>query len=153
MASYIYVRYSHLCCSLYVLQKASDGRQEQEGFQRTYRRLLAYIRPNIASSLKAMAIDFRWWLLSHTKRPLKEANLILHLDSLTEVIKLARTTPKLSFFCIMWLALNIVAELGLSILGLTFLVDLQSTLAITRNGTGQTPNLSQIYPELNSTAN
>jgi hypothetical protein len=64
---------------------------------------------NIASSLKAMAVDFRWWLLSHKKRPLKEVNLILHLDSLTEVIKLAWTTPKLSLLCIMWLALNIVS--------------------------------------------
>lgn len=64
---------------------------------------------NIASSLKAMAVDFRWWLLSHKKRPLKEVNLILHLDSLTEVIKLAWATPKLSLLCIMWLALNIVS--------------------------------------------
>jgi hypothetical protein len=64
---------------------------------------------NIASSLKAMAVDFRWWLLSHKKRPLKEVNLILHLDSLTEVIKLACVSPKLSFLCITWLALNLVS--------------------------------------------
>lgn len=64
---------------------------------------------NIASSLKAMAVDFRWWLLSHKKRPLKEVNIILHLDSLTDVMKLAWVTPKLSFLCFIWLALNIVS--------------------------------------------
>jgi len=64
---------------------------------------------NIASSLKAMAVDFRWWLLSHKKRSLKEVNLILHLDSLTEVSKLALTAPSLSLLCAGWLALNIVS--------------------------------------------
>ena len=46
-----------------------------------------------------------------------------------------------------------VAQVGLAILGLTFSVDSQSTIATTRNGTVQTPDLSQIYPELHSTAN
>ncbi|KAH6714745.1 hypothetical protein BKA61DRAFT_517997, partial [Leptodontidium sp. MPI-SDFR-AT-0119] len=108
---------------------------------------------NIANSLKGMAVDFRWWLLAHKKRPLREVNLILQLDSLTEVIKLACVSPKLSFLCIMWLALNLVAQVGLAILGLTFSVESQSTVATTRNGTVQTPDLSQIYPELNSTTN
>jgi hypothetical protein len=56
-----------------------------------------------------MAVDFRWWLLSHKKRPLKEVNIILHLDSLTEVMKLALATPTLSFLCIIWIALNVVS--------------------------------------------
>ncbi|KAH9204572.1 hypothetical protein DL95DRAFT_319204 [Leptodontidium sp. 2 PMI_412] len=73
---------------------------------------------NIANSLKGMAVDFRWWLLAHKKRPLRE-----------------------------------VAQVGLAILGLTFSVESQSTVATTRNGTVQTPDLSQIYPELNSTTN
>jgi hypothetical protein len=46
-----------------------------------------------------------------------------------------------------------VAQVGLAILGLTFSVESQSTIATTRNGTVQTPDLSQIYPELNSTTN
>lgn len=46
-----------------------------------------------------------------------------------------------------------VAQVGLAILGLTFSVDSQSTIATTRNGTVQTPDLSQLYPELNSFAN
>ncbi len=46
-----------------------------------------------------------------------------------------------------------VALVGLAILGLTFSVDSQSTIASTTNGIIQTPDLSQIYPELNSTAN
>jgi hypothetical protein len=64
---------------------------------------------NLASSLKHMAIDMRWWLLSLTKRNLREVDLILHLDSLTEVIKLAFVAPRLAPACFSWLLLNIVS--------------------------------------------
>jgi hypothetical protein len=63
---------------------------------------------NLASSLKAMATDIRWWILSLKRRKLREVDLILHLDSLTEVFKLAFIAPKLAPACISWLFLNIV---------------------------------------------
>jgi hypothetical protein len=64
---------------------------------------------NLASSLKQMAVDVRWWVLSLTKRNLREVDLILHLDSLTEVTKLAFVAPRLAPACFSWLLLNIVS--------------------------------------------
>jgi hypothetical protein len=64
---------------------------------------------NLASSLKEMAVDMRWWVLSLTKRNLREVDLILHLDSLTEVTKLAFVAPRLAPACFSWLLLNIVS--------------------------------------------
>lgn len=66
---------------------------------------------NLASSLKQMVVDMRWWILSLTKRNLREVDLILHLDSLTEVTKLAFVAPRLAPACFSWLLLNIVSAL------------------------------------------
>lgn len=66
---------------------------------------------NLASSLKQMAVDVRWWVLSLIKRNLREVDLILHLDSLTEVTKLAFVAPRLAPACFSWLLLNIVSTL------------------------------------------
>jgi hypothetical protein len=72
---------------------------------------------NLASSLKQMATDMRWWVLSLSKRNLREVDLILHLDGLTEVTKLAFVAPRLAPACFSWLLLNIVS---LSFLKRTF---------------------------------
>src|SRR5271156_3272099 len=72
---------------------------------------------NLASSLKQMAVDIRWWVLSLGKRNLREVDLILHLDGLTEVTKLAFVAPRLAPACFSWLLLNIVS---LSFLKRTF---------------------------------
>lgn len=66
---------------------------------------------NLASSLKQMAVDVRWWVLSLTKRSLREVDLILHLDGLTQVTKLAFVAPRLAPACFAWLLLNIVSTL------------------------------------------
>lgn len=63
---------------------------------------------NLASSLKSMATDMRWWILSLKRRKLREVDLILHLDSLTEVFKLAFVAPRLAPACFSWLLLNVV---------------------------------------------
>jgi hypothetical protein len=68
---------------------------------------------NLASSLKQMAVDVRWWILSLANRNLREVDLILHLDSLTEVTKLAFVAPRLAPACFSWLLLNIVSQLFL----------------------------------------
>lgn len=65
---------------------------------------------NLASSLKQMAVDVRWWILSLTRRNLREVDLILHLDGLTEVTKLAFVAPRLAPACFSWLLLNIVSH-------------------------------------------
>lgn len=65
---------------------------------------------NLASSFKQMAVDARWWVLSLTSRSLREVDLILHLDGLTEVFKLAFVAPRLAPACFSWLLLNIVSQ-------------------------------------------
>jgi uncharacterized membrane protein YidH (DUF202 family) len=67
---------------------------------------------NVTSSLKAMTINIRWWLLSLRKRSLREVDLILHLDSLFSMTKLAFAAPSLAPLCIFWLLLNLVRSLS-----------------------------------------
>lgn len=77
---------------------------------------------NIVSSLKAIVLDLRWWILSIERRPLREVNIILHCDSMTELLKLVYVAPRRStvFASLIWVSLNLLAQAGISVLGLTF---------------------------------
>lgn len=63
---------------------------------------------NVTSSLKAMATNMRWYILSRRKRSLREVDLILHLDSLFAIMKLGYVAPRFAPLCFIWLLLNLV---------------------------------------------
>ena len=87
---------------------------------------------NIASSLKAVALDLRWWVLSMKRRSSQEVcvvesnrtdesigvlpaipyqvDLILHCDSMTELLRLVCVTPRPTtvIACLSWISLNLV---------------------------------------------
>ncbi|MCJ1479828.1 hypothetical protein MMC13_008514 [Lambiella insularis] len=78
---------------------------------------------NIASSFKNVAIDTRWWFLSRKRRPLKEIDMILNNNSLTTLSELAAGSikrPTIMLVCLLWITINIAAQAGVAMLGLTY---------------------------------
>ncbi|KAK3171024.1 hypothetical protein OEA41_003108 [Lepraria neglecta] len=71
---------------------------------------------NIASSLKEIALDFRWWILGYRRRPSQEVEFILHCDSMTDLLKMMWTVPRLGTIaaCMTWLAINMLAQTGIA---------------------------------------
>lgn len=65
---------------------------------------------NIASSLKAMAQDIRWWVLSKRMWTLQEMDLILHGDSLAHLVRLGMVSSHVGIRVgvVFWLLINIV---------------------------------------------
>jgi hypothetical protein len=67
---------------------------------------------NYASSMKSMAIDARWKILSKEPHTAREVDLILGCDSMEKVSALAWTSKKkfaTLLCCLIWLLLNIVS--------------------------------------------
>jgi hypothetical protein len=103
---------------------------------------------NIGSSLKAMAGDVKWWVLSLKRRPLKEVDLILRLDSLTCVFKLIFVAPRMAPMCVAWILLNLIGQIGLALLGLTYSPDSLTDRALIKpNGNLTVPDMSTVYTE------
>lgn len=65
---------------------------------------------NIASSLKAMAQNIRWWVLSRRMWTLQEMDLILHGESLAHLVRLGIVSSHVGIrvAVVFWLMLNIV---------------------------------------------
>lgn len=67
---------------------------------------------NIASSLREMALEMRWWILSRRKRSLYEVDLILNSDSPYHLFKLVMTSPRVNVILgvLLWILLNLVGS-------------------------------------------
>ncbi|TVY45833.1 hypothetical protein LSUB1_G000091 [Lachnellula subtilissima] len=105
---------------------------------------------NIASSFKDMALNMRWPILSSRKRSLEEIDLILHADSMTKLGKLAFTakSPAVILTCLSWLLINILAQAGVAVLGLTYSwdTDYSAVLKSDHPGNISVPNMDHFYP-------
>lgn len=101
---------------------------------------------NIQRSLKALAIDMRWWILSRKARPLREVDLILQCESLTHVFQLAVIAPRPKVLLAVgsWLLLNIASQVGIATLGLIYSTNDANYLALLRPGFVTIPDLSTI---------
>ncbi|PVH72023.1 hypothetical protein DL98DRAFT_553373 [Cadophora sp. DSE1049] len=101
---------------------------------------------SIASGLKAMALEVRWWILSRQKRSLREVDLILHSDSPSQVFMLALVAPRLKVIAgvVMWLLLNIASQIGVATLGLTYSIDTNNDFALTHPGNVSLANMTGI---------
>lgn len=65
---------------------------------------------NIASSLKAMTQDIKWWVFSRCTWTLQEMDLILHGESLAHLVRLGMVSSHVGIrvAVVFWLLLNIV---------------------------------------------
>jgi hypothetical protein len=110
---------------------------------------------NIASSFKEMALNLRWWILSRSKRNLNEVDLILRCDSLTSLVKfvLKVRTPLSILFCLLWLLLNILAQVGIAMLSLTYGIEPDPNTALQFPGNVSIPDMSSFIPGMNASYN
>ncbi|KJZ76837.1 hypothetical protein HIM_03714 [Hirsutella minnesotensis 3608] len=101
---------------------------------------------NIASSLKGMVSETRWWLLSLRPTSPREADLILQSENLSRMILLGLNTSRFSIklFVSFWLLVNLAAQIALATLGLTYNVNPSDKFALTRPGLVSVPDMSEI---------
>jgi hypothetical protein len=86
---------------------------------------------NLAGSLKDYALMARWRFLAMKARPIREADLLMHCESLRKVLKLLWTARPSSGWgisttqlgCIVWLSINLALSVLVALLGLTYNID------------------------------
>ncbi|RVX71420.1 hypothetical protein B0A52_04992 [Exophiala mesophila] len=98
--------------------------------------LSMFLGNNLTSSFREMAMLLRWRILSTTYRGLNEFDLIMHCESLRKVVRLAyvaRTKGQAWFWlnktqmlCLTWIAVNVVLQVLVALLGLTYNLDTSS---------------------------
>ncbi|PHH87981.1 hypothetical protein CDD83_8156 [Cordyceps sp. RAO-2017] len=100
---------------------------------------------NIASSLKAMVSELRWWLLSLDGCSPREADLILQSDHLSRLMQLGCTSRrfKVRLFVVVWLLVNLASQVSLATLGLSYNIN-GSQIAVTAPGAVSIPDMSNI---------
>lgn len=88
---------------------------------------------NLTSSFREMALLLRWRILSTSYRALNEFDLIMHCESLRKVLRLARVARtrgqawfwlnKTQVLCLTWIGVNVVLQVLVALLGLTYNLD------------------------------
>lgn len=109
---------------------------------------------NLASSLQSYARMLRWRLLATGWKSLEEFDLILGAESQTKVLRLLWTgrrrkagfpyLSKTQVCCLLWLLVNLAAQVLVAMNGLTFSVDFSDTFVKTRNGYISVANFTSI---------
>jgi hypothetical protein len=102
--------------------------------------LSLFLGNNLTSSFKEMALILRWRILAARYRSLDEFDLIMHCESLRKVLKLcwvARTPGqawlwlnKTQWLCLVWVGVNILLQILVALLGLTYNLDTSSIPAL-----------------------
>ncbi|OAA60717.1 hypothetical protein ISF_05756 [Cordyceps fumosorosea ARSEF 2679] len=101
---------------------------------------------NIASSLKANAVELQWWLLSLHHYGPREADLILSSGHFTVMLQLGWTTRRMLIwvFVTLFVTLNIGSQVALALLGITYNINPADKFAITKPGLVSIADLSDI---------
>lgn len=110
---------------------------------------------SVQRGFKGMAIDLRWWILSRRRRSLSEVDKILRSESLTVVAELLgqclwqnplKWKVKMISVCMLWLFINLAAQIAIAIMGLNYSTVADEQFALTKPGPVLVPDLTQIYP-------
>ncbi|KAJ3472008.1 hypothetical protein NLG97_g11369 [Lecanicillium saksenae] len=101
---------------------------------------------NIASSLKANAIELQWWLLSLRRYKPREADLIMSSEQFTTMLQLGWTTRHtlIQIFVTVFVTMNIGSQIALALLGITYNINPANKMAITKPGIVTVADLSDI---------
>ncbi|KAM0157563.1 hypothetical protein ACHAQE_005867 [Botrytis cinerea] len=134
--------------------------REKQFFNAVSLYLVLMIGMSLTFGFEAMAIDLRWWILSRKERSLRDIDTILHADSLTTIASLLGRTIwyKIRHFtwdwdlgtmimsCLLWILLNIGAQVAIASVGLTYSVDTAEKMAHMSRGNVSYPNMTQFFP-------
>ncbi|TWU72453.1 hypothetical protein ED733_003819 [Metarhizium rileyi] len=101
---------------------------------------------NLASSLKHMVATLRWWVLSLKEWRPREVDLILQSENISRMIRLLYVSKRYSlrFYVIVWVLINVAAQIGLACIGLTYNVNGADKIVPTVNGIVSIPDLTSI---------
>ncbi|KAF7952122.1 uncharacterized protein EAE97_001619 [Botrytis byssoidea] len=156
-----FVLISLLYVTIRVVSKDQDMTEgEKQFFNAVSLYLVLMIGMSLTFGFEAMAIDLRWWILSRKERSLRDIDTILHADSLTTVSSLLgrKVWYKIRHFtwdwdlgtmimsCLLWVLLNIGAQVAIASVGLTYSVDTAEKLAHMSRGNVSYPNMTQFFP-------
>ena len=111
---------------------------------------------NFLEAFKDMAKVLRWRVLANRRYTVREMDLILGGESLMKLLTLmweAKGKPLVSFVCLVWIALNLLAQAAVAMISLTYSFDggNDSTGITTSNGTVNAPKLDCYYDRGNCT--
>ncbi|OAA76942.1 hypothetical protein LEL_06626 [Akanthomyces lecanii RCEF 1005] len=105
---------------------------------------------NIASSLKANAMELQWWLLSLRRYKPREADLIMSSEHFTTMLQLGWTTRHtlIQIFVTVFVTMNIScaqgSQIALALLGITYNINPADKFAVTKPGPVSIADLSDI---------
>ncbi|KAF4975457.1 hypothetical protein FZEAL_7754 [Fusarium zealandicum] len=104
---------------------------------------------SITFSLEAMAKEIRWWILSLRDWPPCEAELILKAKDLNRIVQLTWVSHSfwIRSYAIAFILLNLVSQIGLATLGLTYATNPANNLAILKPGNVTIPDMSNLVAD------
>ncbi|TQS34939.1 hypothetical protein Golomagni_04658 [Golovinomyces magnicellulatus] len=106
---------------------------------------------NISSAFKDIAQTLRWPLLNLGHQNLKELEMLLQFESLTSDTRLIffSRRPILKLGSIAWVLFNILIQVGLAMLSLTYNFDTDQTTVQLKPGISAVPKMDYFYPQTN----
>ncbi|KAH6606999.1 hypothetical protein Trco_006152 [Trichoderma cornu-damae] len=101
---------------------------------------------NIASSLKHLVRELRWWVLSWYEWTPKEADYILQSENFSSLFRLGYVTRRqwVRVYVLFWVLVNVASQIAVATLGLTYNINPAETITVTTPGTVAVPDLSNI---------
>lgn len=140
-----------LCASIYLVlwqysSKTAMVTSKKKEFNALIVGLSILLSLNLASSLKHMAATLRWWLLSLKEWKPREVDLVLQSENISRMVRLLSVSKRYSLraYVIIWVAINVAAQIGLATLGLTYNVNGADKIVPTKPGVVSVPDLSTL---------
>ncbi|PNP38141.1 hypothetical protein TGAMA5MH_10005 [Trichoderma gamsii] len=101
---------------------------------------------NIASSLKHLVRELRWWVLSWHEWMPKEADYILQSENFSSLFQLGYVTRRhwVRVYVLFWVMVNVASQIAVATLGLTYNINSADTVAVTVPGTVAIPDMTNI---------
>ncbi|KAM0253918.1 hypothetical protein ACHAQJ_007093 [Trichoderma viride] len=101
---------------------------------------------NIASSLKHLVRELRWWVLSWYEWTPREADCILQSENFSSLFQLGYVTRRhlVRIYVLFWVLVNVASQIAVATLGLTYNINPADTIAVTTPGTVAIPDMSNI---------
>ncbi|UKZ88797.1 uncharacterized protein TrAFT101_004531 [Trichoderma asperellum] len=101
---------------------------------------------NIASSLKHLVRELRWWVLSWYEWMPREADYILQSESFSCLFQLGYVTRRhwVRVYVLFWVLVNVASQIAVATLGLTYNINSADTIAVTTPGIVAIPDMSNI---------
>ncbi|KAL7902930.1 hypothetical protein HDV64DRAFT_265986 [Trichoderma sp. TUCIM 5745] len=101
---------------------------------------------NIASSLKHLVRELRWWVLSWYEWMPIEADYILQSENFSSLFQLGYVTRRqwVRVYVLFWVMINVASQIAVATLGLTYNINSADKVAVTAPGTVAVPDMTNI---------